>query len=198
MEDKRDIKCERSPSTEGSPSPDDIKTPQLKPSGSPPPPGSPSVVSSRRPCSPVFEQGDASGKTLMIDPSSFIVDTSHDEELARKLFGDLNRDILVPPGDGKIIVLDDFDDDGEAQEEKTVDIKSTTAPASTDDAPAEAKVGNSDDQGPDQEANGGDDSGRSTGNPWAVVPRTRCCGMRALRTPMMQYSAFSLFLLCSL
>jgi hypothetical protein len=42
----------------------------------------------------VFEQGNASGKTPMIDPSSFIVDTSHDAELARKLFGDLNRDIL--------------------------------------------------------------------------------------------------------
>jgi hypothetical protein len=42
----------------------------------------------------VFEQGNASGKTPMIDPSSFIVDTSHDAELARKLFGDLNHDIL--------------------------------------------------------------------------------------------------------
>jgi hypothetical protein len=53
----------------------------------------------------------------MIDPSSFIVDTSHDEELARKLFGDLNRDILGSPGDGNIIILNDSDDDDEAQEE---------------------------------------------------------------------------------
>jgi hypothetical protein len=53
----------------------------------------------------------------MIDPSSFIIDTSRDEELARKLFDDLNHDILGPPGDGKIIILDDSD--GEAQEEKT-------------------------------------------------------------------------------
>jgi hypothetical protein len=30
-------------------------------------------------------------------------DTSRDEELARKLFGDLNHDILGPPGDGKTI-----------------------------------------------------------------------------------------------
>jgi hypothetical protein len=97
----------------------------------------------------VFEQGNASRKTPMIDHFSFIVDTSHDEELARKLFGDLNRDILGPLGDSKIIILNDFDDDGEAQEEKTPGIESTAAPASTDDAPAEAKVGNSDDQGPD-------------------------------------------------
>jgi hypothetical protein len=165
MEDKRGIKRERSPFAEGSPSPDNVETPPPASYGSPPPPGSLLVVSSCRPCSPVFEQGNASGKTPMIDPSSFIVDTSRDEELARKLFGDLNRGILGPPGDGKIIVLDDFDDDGEAQEEKTVDIESTTAPASVDDAPVEAKVGNSDDQGPDQEADGGDNSRCSTGNP---------------------------------
>jgi hypothetical protein len=89
----------------------------------------------------VFEQGNASGKIPMLDPSSFIIDTSHDEELTRKLFGDLNRDILRPSGDGKIIVLDD----DEAQEQKTADIESMTAPASADDAPTEVRIGNSDD-----------------------------------------------------
>jgi hypothetical protein len=95
----------------------------------------------------VFEQGNASGKTLMIDPSSFIFDTSRDAELARKLFGDLNRDILEPSGDGKIIILDDSNDDTEAQEEKTVGIESTaaTTPTSVDDAPAGAKISNTDD-----------------------------------------------------
>jgi hypothetical protein len=165
MEDKRAIKRERSPSAEGSLLPDDVETPPSTPSGSPPQPGSPSEVSSRRPCSPVFEQGNASRKTLMIDPSSFIVDTSRDEELVRKLFSDLNCDILGPPGDGKVIVLDDSDYDNEAQDEKTIGTQSTTAPASADDAPAEAKISNSDDQGPDQEADGGDDNGRSTGDP---------------------------------
>jgi tagatose-1,6-bisphosphate aldolase len=113
----------------------------------------------------VFEQGNASRKTLMLDPSSFIIDTSRDEELTRKLFDDLNRDILGPPGDGKIIVLDDSDDDGEAQEEKIADIESMTAPASADDAPAKVRIGNSDNQRPDQEADGGDNSGRSVGDP---------------------------------
>jgi hypothetical protein len=145
MEDKRGIKRERSPSTEGSPLPDDAETPPPAPSRSPPPPGSPSIVSSRCPCSLVFEQGNASGKIPKLDRSSFIVDASHDEELARKIFGNLNRDILRPPGDGKIIVLDDSDDDGEAQEEKTADIESTVALASADDAPAAARIGNSDD-----------------------------------------------------
>jgi hypothetical protein len=83
MEDKRGIKCECSPSTEGSPLPDDAKTPPPVSSRLPPPPGSPTEVLLRRPYSPVFEQGNASGKTPMIDPSSFIVDTSHDLKLAR-------------------------------------------------------------------------------------------------------------------
>jgi hypothetical protein len=165
MEDKRCIKRERSPSVEESPLLDDAETPPPAPSGSPPPPGSPSVVSSCCPYSPVFEQGNAFGKTPMIDSSSFIVDTSCDEELTRKLFGDLNRDILEPPGDGKIIILDDTDDDGEAQEEKVVGIESMASPASADDAPAEAKIGNSDDQGPDQEADGGKDSGCNVDDP---------------------------------
>jgi hypothetical protein len=49
-------------------------------------------------------------------PSSLVVDTSRDEEFTRKLFGDLNRDILGPPGDGKIIIIDDSDDNDEVQE----------------------------------------------------------------------------------
>jgi hypothetical protein len=44
-------------------------------------------------------------------PSSLVVDTSRDEEFARKLFNDLNRDNLGPPDDGKIIIIDDSDDD---------------------------------------------------------------------------------------
>jgi hypothetical protein len=145
--------------------PDDAETPPLVTSRSLPPPGSLSVASSRHPYSLLFEQGNASRKIPMLDPSSFIVDTSHDEKLARKFFGDLNRDILGPPGDDKIIVLDDSGDDGEVQEEKTANIESTTTPASVDDAPAEARIGNSDDQGPDQEADGGDNNGRSAGDP---------------------------------
>jgi hypothetical protein len=122
MKDKKDVKHERSPSAEGSPLPDDAKTPIPVPSGSPPPPGSPSDVSSRRCYSSMFEQGGASGATPMSGPSSLVVDTSRDEEFTRKLFGDLNCDILGPPGDGKIIIVDDFDDDDEVQEEGTTDI----------------------------------------------------------------------------
>jgi hypothetical protein len=70
----------------------------------------------------VFEQGGSSRKDPMIDLSlssdeeNFIADTSHDVEFTKKLFGDLNRDILWPPGDDNVIVLDDSDEEKEAQE----------------------------------------------------------------------------------
>jgi hypothetical protein len=129
----------------------------------------------------VFEQGNTSKTTPMIDLSSsldeenFIVDTLHDAELIKKLFGDLNRGILRPPGDDKIIVLDDSDDETEAQEEKTAGMEPSvaptyadpalSAPTNADDAPAGAKIGNSDDQRLDQEVDGGNDGGGSTGEP---------------------------------
>jgi hypothetical protein len=101
MEDKKCVKRERSPSVEGNPLPNDAKTPPPVPSGSPHPPGSPSDVSLCRRCLSMFEQGSASRMTPVSSPSSLVVDTSHDEEFDRKLFGDLNRGILGPHGDGE-------------------------------------------------------------------------------------------------
>jgi hypothetical protein len=162
MEDKKGVKRERSPTAEGNPLPDNAKISPLVPSRSPPPLGPPSEVLSRRRCSLVFEQGSASGTTLVSGPSSLVIDTSHDEKFTRKLFGNLNHDILGPPGDGKIIIIDDSDDDDEAQEKGTAGIEPTTVSASAADAPARARADNSDDQGFDQEANGVDHSGHST------------------------------------
>jgi hypothetical protein len=47
----------------------------------------------------------------------------------------------------------------------TAGIKPMTILASTTDAPAGARVANSDDQGSDQEADGDDNIGRSAGEP---------------------------------
>jgi hypothetical protein len=113
----------------------------------------------------VFKQGGASGVTPVSDPSSLVVDTSRDEEFARKLFGELNRVILEPPGDDKIIIIDDSDDDEEAQEDGTTNIDPTTIPASATDAPAGTSVTNSDAQGSEQEVDGGSDSERSADTP---------------------------------
>jgi hypothetical protein len=113
----------------------------------------------------MFEQGSASGTTPVSGPSSLVVDTSRDEEFTRKLFGDLNRDIVGTPGDGKIIIIDDSDDNNKAQEEETADIEPTVVPASAADAPVGERVDHSDDQGSDQEADGGNNSGHSASEP---------------------------------
>jgi hypothetical protein len=157
MEDKRGTKCARSPSTKGSSSPCGGSIPPLAPSRSPPPPGSPSEISSHRPCSPVFEQGDPSKKVLVVDLSSssheecLIPDILRDEEFTKKLFGDLNHDVLGPPSDCKIIVLCDFvEEEEEVREEKTTDTKTaatsaavnpiSTTFADVNDAPARVKM----------------------------------------------------------
>jgi hypothetical protein len=102
--------------------------------------------------------------TPVSGPSSLVVGTSRDEEFVRKLFGDRNRNILGPPSDSKIIIIDDSDDD-EAQEEGTAGVDPTTVPASAADAPTGTRVDNSDNSGSDQEADGGDNSRRSVGDP---------------------------------
>jgi hypothetical protein len=97
--------------------------------------------------------------------SLLVVDTSRDGEFTRKFFGDLNRDILGPSGDGKIIIIDNSDNDDEAQEEGTTDIDPTAVPASAAEAPAGTSVTNSDVQGSEQEVDGGSDSEHSAGAP---------------------------------
>jgi hypothetical protein len=151
MEDKRGIKRERSPSTEGSPAASDTKTPPSALSETPPPPGSPSKVSFRRPRLPVFEQSGPSGKVPVIDLSSSsdeedaFTDTSHDFEFAQQVYGELNRDFLRPPGDDNIIILSDSDEENEeARKEKSTSSEDATvsavvnlvSTASADDADA--------------------------------------------------------------
>jgi hypothetical protein len=150
MEDKRGIKRERSPSVEGSAAPSDAKIPPLTPSGSPSLPVSPLEVASHRPRSPVLEQGGPSEKALVIDLSSssdeedFIADTSHDFEFAQRLYGELSCAFLGPPGDDKIIILNDSDEETEERAEKSSGPENAAAfavvnPASTaDDAGAPA------------------------------------------------------------
>jgi hypothetical protein len=156
--------------------------PPLTPSGSPSPPASPSEISSCRPRSPVFEQGGPSEKVPVVDLSSssdeegIIPNILRDEESAKKLFDDLNRDVLGPPGDSEIIILSDFDEEEEdVHEEKTTSTKTvatfvvvnptSTASTDADDAPAGVKNDNSDDRTPDQEADDGNGGGDGTGLP---------------------------------
>jgi hypothetical protein len=70
-----------------------------------------------------------------------IADMSHDEEFARRLFGDLNHDFLGPLSDGKIIILSDSDEkEEEVCEEKTDDVKTATSSAARSPAPTTSTV----------------------------------------------------------
>jgi hypothetical protein len=167
MEDKKNLKRPRSPSNEGSSSPSKASTPPPSLSGSPPPIQSPPETSSHRLCLPPCEQGGPSEPVPIVDLASpsgeedFFADTSRDKELARKLFGDLNCNILGPLSDGKIIVLSDSDDEDEAHEDAAVNadaappfaINSTVTPASASDAD-ETPDGVQDDS-----SDGGDEAG---------------------------------------
>jgi hypothetical protein len=53
--------------------------------------------------------------------------TSEDEELACKIFGDLNRDLPRIPRDGILIILSDFEEEGEDADHTLV----TTPPQSS-------------------------------------------------------------------
>jgi hypothetical protein len=80
----------------------------------------------------VFEHGGPSKSILVVDLSSdeedIFPDTSRDEEFAKKLFGDLNRELLGLPGDNNIIVLSGSDEEEEVHEEDTVNAEDTCPP----------------------------------------------------------------------
>jgi hypothetical protein len=41
------------------------------------------------------------------DEEDFIADTSQDFEFTQRLYGEFNHDLLGPPGDSKVIILND-------------------------------------------------------------------------------------------
>jgi hypothetical protein len=47
---------------------------------------------------------------LSLEEDDTAPDTLRDKDIARKLFGDLNHDLLGPLHDGIIIVISDFDE----------------------------------------------------------------------------------------
>jgi hypothetical protein len=136
MEGKRGIKRECSPSAEGSPAASDTKTPPTAPSGTSSPLGSPTEVCSHRPRLSILEQGGPSGTTLVVDLSSPqgeenpIHDTTRDFEFAQRLFDELNRVLLGPPDDGKVINLNDSDEEEEeAHNGKSAGVEDVAASA---------------------------------------------------------------------
>jgi hypothetical protein len=99
-----------------------------------------------------------------------IPNTSCDAEFARRLFSDLNHNVLGPHDDGKVIIINDSDDEGDAREETAaaVDVapsaavKSlapTTSATNADEDPMGMQDNNSDGLAPDRDI-GNSSSGR--------------------------------------
>jgi hypothetical protein len=64
------------------------------------------------------------------DEEEPIHDTARDFKFAQRLFGEINRDLLGPPGDGKVIILNVSDEEKEeAHEEKSVSAKDAATSA---------------------------------------------------------------------
>jgi hypothetical protein len=119
----------------------------------------------------VLEQGESSKKALVVDLSSssgegdLITDVSRDEEFTRRLFDDLNHDVLGPSGDGNIIILSDSDEEEEVREKKVIDaeaapssvVRSPASTASVDNADGTYKS-NTPDQATGCYSNGGDEA----------------------------------------
>jgi hypothetical protein len=100
------------------------------------------------------------------DVEDTIVDTSHDEDFAKRLFGDLIHDVLGLPGDGKIIILSDSNEEEEVREEKATSAEaiatsvainpaSITSTADADKAPKGVQGDCSDKCSPDRDAGDG-------------------------------------------
>jgi hypothetical protein len=167
MEDKKNLKRPRSPSNEGSSSPSKASTPPPSRSGSPPPTQSPPATSSRRLCLPLCEQGGPSEPVPVVDltlssgEEDSVTDTSRDKEFARKLFSDLNHDILGLPGDGKIIIISDSDDEDETHEDATINTEvAPPSAANSADSPTSASDADETPDGvSDDNADGGDEVG---------------------------------------
>jgi hypothetical protein len=83
----------------------------------------------------VFEQGGPSRNIPVIELSSssdeegFFADTARDVEFAKQLFGDLNCDLLGPPDDGEVIIINDSDEEEEAREDTATDAEATPSTA---------------------------------------------------------------------
>jgi hypothetical protein len=98
---------------------------------------------------------------LSSDEEDSVADTSWDEELARKLFSDLNHDIIGPPDDDKIIVISDSDDEDETHEDAAVNTEAApSSAANSADSPTSAPNADETPDGvSDDNADGGDEAG---------------------------------------
>jgi hypothetical protein len=94
----------------------------------------------------VFEQGGPSRNIPVIElywssnKEAFFADTAWDVEFARWLLGDLNRDLLRPSSDSKLVVLIDSDEEEEEREVTAVNTDGTSSATVKSSTPAPSTV----------------------------------------------------------
>jgi hypothetical protein len=100
------------------------------------------------------------------DKGDLIADVSWDEEFTKKLFDDLNCDVIGPPSDDNIIILNDSDEEEEVHEEKVADIEAAPSSAARSSAPTTSGddadgtyKSNTSDRATDGCSSGGDEAG---------------------------------------
>jgi hypothetical protein len=97
------------------------------------------------------------------DEEEIFPDTTQDEEFTRRLFGELNRELLGPPGDGNVIILSDSDEEEEVREEINTDAEAT--PPSTVNSPAPSISAADVDDAPDGVQDDNNNSGDKASSP---------------------------------
>jgi hypothetical protein len=117
-------------------------------------------------------------------------DTSWDEEIAQKLFGDLNRGLLGPPGDNHVILLSKSKEEEEMREDDHTNAEVVLS--SIGNSPASTAFTANDDDAPEEVQD--DSSGGGTPD-WVSVclrmPRQKGClqerALKNLRITMILY-----------
>jgi hypothetical protein len=92
----------------------------------------------------MYDHGEPSMGLLVVNHSSEEEDafpnTSWDEEIVRKLFGDLNRGLLGPPGNGNVIIFNDSDEEENVCEGDHANTEGVPSPAENSLAPMASTV----------------------------------------------------------
>jgi hypothetical protein len=98
----------------------------------------------------VFEHSEPSEGFLVVDLSSGKEDvfpnTSRDEEITTKLFGDLNHGLLGPPNDDNVIIVRHSNEEEEVREDNHADAEA--APSSAENSLAPIAFTYTDDDAP--------------------------------------------------
>jgi hypothetical protein len=101
------------------------------------------------------------------DEEGFFADTAQDVEFAKRLFSDLNRDLLGPPDDDKVIILSNSDEEEEVREKTTADAEVVPSAAGKSSTLASFAVDADEDLGKMQDDNSelasGQDTSKSSG-----------------------------------